>query len=203
MKKVACFLFFVGVVLPYGYACLINSALSKSYLIGAAITAVALGLVTFLAYRKDKTARWEKVNKKAEAERIAREKAEEEARKKAEAERIAREKAEEKARKKAEEEQFIRERLEWVEAQKIAAKQRVNTIIENFTREKNATEKRARETAVREQAKAEQIARKKADHEAKVAQFNVSSRQELTDLEAAFQKAQEEEVAVIAALKAL
>lgn len=134
MKKVACFLFFIGVVLPYGYACLINSALSKSYLIGAAIAAVALGLVTFLAYRKDKTARWEKANKKAEAERIASEKAEEEARQKAEAERIARE---------------------------------------------------------------------KAAHEAMIAQFNASIRQQLADLEAAFQKAQEEEVAVIAALKAL
>ena len=116
MKKVACFLFFIGVVLPYGYACLINSALSKSYLIGAAIAAVALGLVTFLAYRKDKTARWEKVNKKAEAERIARE---------------------------------------------------------------------------------------KAAHEAMIAQFNASIRQQLADLEAAFQKAQEDEVGVIAALKAL
>lgn len=127
MKKVACFLFFIGVVLPYGYACLINSALSKSYLIGAAIAAVALGLVTFLAYRKDKTARWEKANKKAEAERIAREKAEEEAR----------------------------------------------------------------------------IAREKAAHEAVIEQFNASIRQQLADLEAAFQKAQEDEVGVIAALKAL
>lgn len=127
MKKVACFLFFIGVVLPYGYACLINSALSKSYLIGAAIAAVALGLVTFLAYRKDKTARWEKANKKAEAERIASEKAEEEAR----------------------------------------------------------------------------IAREKAAHEAVIEQFNASIRQQLADLEAAFQKAQEDEVGVIAALKAL
>lgn len=178
MKKVACFLFFIGVVLPYGYACLINSALSKSYLIGAAIAAVALGLVTFLAYRKDKTARWEKVNKKAEAERIAREKAEEEARQKAEAERIAREKAEAKARKKAEAERIAREKAE-EEARKKAEAERI-----------------ARE-------KAEEEARQKAAHKAKIEQFNASIRQQLADLEAAFQKAQEDEVGVIAALKAL
>lgn len=98
MKKVACFLFFIGVALPYGYVCLIHSALRFGYLVSAAIAAVVLGWITLVSYRKDKSARWKKAAAKAEAERIARKKAEEEARKKAEAERIAREKAEEEAR---------------------------------------------------------------------------------------------------------